>query len=280
MDTAMTPQDMSYHSAVLGGERRPVYPDEPQAGYYRDGKDAVLFIRSGDGSFSLRRNGVASGEDLLAVWQRCAHKPIEYSVYRSRVEEGQWPEARAAIAKSDDLADDIREFATRYASFISTASIEEQSDADMFAGYVQQARELIRDATATTDEMKRPLERQIAEIRAKFKAPCDEIADMNRRALGEIAVFGTQMLLRANDPDYKFAAGKAGRGKTIALRRKEVFTFADPQAIASAYGEEEQVKAGVMETLHRLSQEMAIEEFRKTGNIAEGLVVSVEYVAV
>ena len=120
-------------------------------------------------------------------------------------------------------------------------TLTSQLEADTAAGYVQQIRAMVGDAEETVKLQLAPIKEQEKEIRRIWVDPFEKLEELKGYFLGKLTEYGKKCIRETNNPDYKFAAGKAGSGKTIALRKKEVLEVTDMKALIKRFGKDEKV---------------------------------------
>ena len=275
-------QDLTYYNDALAGKRPTTFADEPQAGYYRYRNDAVMIKARASGTmagFINNSTQPVTGDDLNEIWMACARHPIQHSVWVARLQEGRWPEQQAAVEATDDLAADLHAYAQKYASFMKDAKLETQAQADIMAGYVQQGRALLKSGAETFKAIKAPIEQLMADAKKAFGKPLDEIDALNKDALKRLAEMGTEMKRKSNDPDFKFAAGKAGEGKTIGLRRNERLIVTNEAEVLAKFGDSDAIKEAIKDLTIRMATAAASEHHKKTGEVPAGMKLDTYYTA-
>src|SRR6478736_56726 len=253
--------DLKYYKRKLAGEAPPIVADEPQHGYYRRMNDAIVIL-PGDtlGGCDITKNGIKITDPYEAsdLWVGCAKNAIEQEIYARWVETRRWPEQEAMIEKSGSLNKNLVELAKvskkamdslkkRDASITDemraqqVTTIQSQLEADTAAGYVQQIRAMVGDAQDTIKIQIQPLKDQEAEIKRIWTDPFNVLEEAKDYMLSRLTEYGRKLKMQSNDPDFKFAAGKAGEGKTIALKKKDVLVVTDMAKLIKAYGKNEKV---------------------------------------
>ena len=284
-------QDFTYYKAVLGGkEDIQVFADEPKAGYYRDGSGpkakAIAIKIMPDGKALVKVDGKAVTSRITDIWLNCAHRPVEFSVYQSRVKTGVWPVDQARVDERKKIQDRMSEFVTKMTKLHKKAAKNgpaDQNDADILAGYVQQGRALLKEVDEVRATVKAPVDKKVAEIKEEFDDPMKSIKAMNSKFLDLLATFGSEKMKAANDPKYKWNAGKSGVGNTISLRKAEKIEVTDMEKLIGEFGNEPDVEAAIKEAVTAAQQKavtaMAIKEYKATGQLPKGLSAETVYTA-
>lgn len=247
--------DLTYWKRKLAGEAPPITAEDPQHGYYRRFNDAIVIL-PGDtlGGCDITVNNIKITDPNKAsdTWVGCAKGAIDQETYGRWVETGRWPEQEAMIEKSASLnknlheladiskraADKLKERDARIADEAAkrdlapeafrkqgVTTLQSQLEADTAAGYVQQIRAMVGDAEETIKVQIAPLKEQEKEIKRIWTDPFDTLEELKGYFLKLLSEYGAKLKRESNNPDFKFAAGKAGDGKTIALRKKDVLVI-------------------------------------------------------
>ena len=236
--------DLTYYRRKLNGEAPPIIADEPMHGYYRHFNDAVVIQPGKDGKAIITLNGLVIDDPYKAsdIWVGSAKNAVPHEIYARWVETRMWPEQEALIKKSGSLNKDLKELATvseKAAKKLKerdekiteemrgkgVTTIVNQLEADTAAGYVQQIRAMIGEAETTVKLQLVPIKEQEAEIKKIWTDPFDTLKGLQAYFLGVLTEYGKKAKRESNNPDFKFAAGKSGDGKTIALKKKEVLVL-------------------------------------------------------
>lgn len=255
--------DLTYYDAVMAGKRVPMFAEDPQHGYYRWRREAVaIYPDQNTGAVIVTVNGIPVTDDEARqnAWVGGANKPIELSVYRVRMTTGRWPEEEAIIKESDStiqnlaalakkakiLTDRLKEREKAREEDPSIPILENQADADGLAGYIQQFRAFSQSAEEAQKLMLAPINEQAKEIKVKFSDPLAKAEEAKDYFLHILTIYGKQRVKEANSPDYKFAAGKAGDGKTIALKSVKVVEIDDYEKLLARFKDDDKVREAVL----------------------------------
>lgn len=253
--------DLTYWKRKLAGEAPPITAEDPQHGYYRHFHDAIL-IEPGNtlGNANVIRNGVKIEDPDKAsdLWVGCAKNAVDTDTYGRWIETRLWPEQEAMITKSKSLNKNLHEMAK-----VSRAAVEKlkardaqiteemrqqgvttltkQLEADTAAGYVQQIRAMIGEAEETIKLQIAPLKEQEKEIKRIWVDPFEILEQDKTYFLAVLTEYGKKVKRESNVPDFKFAAGKSGDGKTIALKKKEILVVTDMKELIKRFGKDPKV---------------------------------------
>lgn len=254
--------DLTYWKRKLAGEAPPITAEDPQHGYYRFKNDAIVIAPGENGTpVKMTINGLlVEGEQRISdLWVSCAKHAIDAEIYGRWVETRRWPEQEAMIEKSTSLNANLKELAAladkaalklkeRDAQIDEkglrdkgVTTLTSQLEADTAAGYVQQIRAMVGEAEDTVKLQLAPIKEQEKEIRRIWVDPFEKLEELKGYFLGKLTEYGKKCMRETNNPDYKFAAGKAGSGKTIAMRKKDVLEVTDMKALIKRFGKDEKV---------------------------------------
>ena len=288
--------DLTYYKRKLAGEAPPIVADQPQHGYYRRFNDAIV-IQPGTtlGGCDLTKNGILiEGEDAASdLWVGCAKNAVDAEIYARWVETRMWPEQEAMIKKSGSLNKDLKELAklsveasaklkgrdeqiTEDMRRKGFTTLQSQLEADTAAGYVQQIRAMIGDAEETVKLQLAPIKEQEKEIRKIWVTPFEQLEAAKDYFLGLLTEYGSKLKRESNDPDFKFAAGKGGDGKTIALKKKDVLVVEDFKKLIERFGKDPKVMEATAAAIIKAA-EVAWKAEKKA---PEGTTVKTDYTAV
>lgn len=237
--------DLTYYRRKLAGEAPPIVADEPKHGYYRRFNDAIV-IKPGTtiGGCDILCNliKVEDVDKASDLWVGCAKNAIHQDIYARWIETRTWPEQEAMIQESSSLNKNLHELAELAAKAAEklkardekiseemrkngVTTLQSQLEADTAAGYVQQIRAMVDKAEETVKLQLAPIKEQEKEIKRIWVDPFETLEGLKKFFLGKITEYGVKVKRESNVPDFKFAAGKAGDGKTIALKKKDVLVI-------------------------------------------------------
>ena len=276
--------DLTYYDAVMAGQRVPMFAEEPRHGYYRWRREAIaIYPNPETGETVLMVNGIpiTDEEARQNAWVGSANKPIELSVYRARMTTGRWPEEEAALKNSASTIENLAILSKKAKTIMKRLKereekkeplIEDQAEADRLAGYVQQFRAFSTSAGEAMKIMMAPITEMAAEVKAKFADPLKEAEDAKDEFLRVLTIFGKQKVKEANSPDFKFAAGKAGDGKTIALKSVKTVEIDDYEKLLARFRDDDKVKEAVLKA--------AIVAYKAEKKLPDGAKETTDYEAV
>lgn len=261
--------DLDYYRRVLAGERVGLTADNPRHGYYRYMRSAVAIYPGALGDTIVEVDGVVQegAERIEAVWVGCAGKPIEPEIFKKRIATGRWPEEDALISKSHSLAQNLKEMAELAKGYIKKLKdrekklspgemiIDSQLEADRAAGYVQQIRAMKNESDETIKLQIAPLKEREKEIKAVWVDPVASLDEASDYLLSALTAFGKDQRAKSNNPEaFKFAAGRAGEGKTIGLRSTKRLEIDDYAALMRMFKEDPKVKEAIQEALRKAAE--------------------------
>lgn len=297
--------DLTYWKRKLAGEAPPITAEDPQHGYYRLKNDAVVIKPDGNGGAIVSVNGVDIDDPHRAsdIWVSCAKHAIDQEIYGRWVETRVWPEQEAMIKKSSSLNKNLKELAAladkaalklaerdqkidatdpdgKSLRMKGVTTLTSQLEADTAAGYVQQIRAMVGEAEDTVKLQLAPIKEQEKEIRRIWVDPFDKLEELKKYFLSKLTEYGKKVVRESNNPDFKFAAGKAGDGKTIALRKKEVLTLDDKEGsmkkLVARFGKDEKV----IKAYHDAIMAAATTAWKAEKKAPDGTKVVIDYDAV
>lgn len=265
----MTKPDLTYWKRKLNGEAPPITAEDPQHGYYRRMNDAIVIRPPADGETPVLGGVVITVNGILVddphkasdIWVGCAKTAIDQEIYGSWVEKRMWPEQEAMIKKSKSLNKDMKELVAladkganklkerdakitdEMRSQHKVTTLQNQLEADTAAGFVQQIRAMVGEAEETVKVQMIPVKEQEAEIKRIWTDPFSKLEALQEYFLGTLTEYGLKVKSESNNPDFKFAAGKGGDGKTIALVGRKTLVITDMKAVIERFGKNEDVLA-------------------------------------
>src|SRR4051812_22359942 len=95
----------SFWRRRLAGEEIAIDANEPQAGFYRNGANAVAYWFDKDGKLRSRLNA-DNIEELraLEIWPFASKRPVAHEAYKAKLETGNWPSESKAVSEDIVIA--------------------------------------------------------------------------------------------------------------------------------------------------------------------------------
>lgn len=287
-ETNKSKVDLTYWRQKLDGRSPPITAEDPQHGYYRHPKGA-LCIRPTDGGLTIvELNGVEIVDPMDAsdAWVRSAKHAITKEIYGNRITKGMWPEDEAKVEETPSIHADMMALVEKTKGALKNLESREvaegetilanQLEADTAAGYVQQIRAMEGRAEEVVKLQVAPLKEKEKEIKRIWIDPTEFLDAAKIKLLGYLTEFGKRRIRETNDPDFKFAAGKAGDGKTIAFRKSEVLVVEDWKVLVATYGKHEDVIKAYQDAI----MARAKVDWKATKEAPKGTRVDIDYNAV